>query len=183
MSTRRLLFTTLLTAIVGVGFSVAALSQPAQGTAGNTAGQHLLPSYYYANRYPQDNYSFQHPEGRYFNAGYPCTWAGSRDLAHGETAYQRGKYADAASLWQTAASKTCAVAAYKLGLIYFYGVNTSANQPLGAAWMSIAANSKYSLPSYASLSDTLTGKLDNAERIQAHADYARLRAKLGLTAE
>lgn len=162
MSTRRILFMSLFTALIGIGFSVSAVSSPPQSNWGSKGyASAAAPSY----THPQHSapYGWSH-RGAVPAAGFPCTWSGSRDFARGESAYQQGNYADAVSRWQAAAGKTCAIAAYYLGVIYFYGLHGPANQPLGVAWMSVAAGSRYSRQSYESVRDAWTNSLDDAGR-------------------
>lgn len=105
---------------------------------------------------------------------YPCTWAGLYDFSHGVKAYRHDHYTNAALLWKAAAFRNCAMAAYNLALMYFYGAHTPANEPLGTAWMSIAARSRYTKPKYVALHNTWLTDLGAGGRAQAHADYERL---------
>lgn len=182
--TRRVLFTSLCTAIVGIAFTVPALSNPAGGTA--NGGSH--PSIYNLSvRGPGQVVSRNMSESdwgsRHF-VGYPCTWSGSRALAHGETAYRSGRYADAITQWKTAASKDCAIAAYKLGMLYYGGKSqVAADRSLGTAWLKVAAESgTASSPNYMKMSQLAVGTLTKSQRAEYTSDYARLRTSLGLPA-
>jgi hypothetical protein len=186
MPSRRVLFTSLCTAIVGIGFALPAFSGPLQGGGAVNAGSH--PSIYNlsarggAGQFPNsDNLSASARGGQHFS-GYPCTWSGSRDLARGETAYQSGRYGDAIAQWKTAASKDCAVAAYKLGMLYYGGKSqVAADRSLGAAWLQVAAVSKTaSNPHYRQMSQLAVGTLTKPQRTAYAADFARLRTSLGL---
>ena len=176
MSIRRSLSTSLFTVLIGVGFGVSAASPPQSGWGSNGYRPATSPTYTQSRTSAPYGFSHQPVPA----AGFPCTWSGSRDFAHGMNAYQHGHYADAVSQWQAAAGKTCAIAAYNLGVVYFYGLHGPSNRPLGVAWMSVAAGSKYSRQSYASLRAAWANSLDDAGRTQAQADYARLRTSLGL---
>jgi hypothetical protein len=112
--------------------------------------------------------------------GYPCTWSGSRDLAHGETAYRSGRYADAIARWKAAASKDCAIAAYKLGMLYYGGKpKVAADRSLGAAWLRVAAESKTNTnPYYQQMSRQAVANLTRFQRAQYAADYAALSSGL-----
>jgi len=115
--------------------------------------------------------------------GYPCTWSGSRDFAQGETAYRTGRYADAIAQWKAAASKDCAIAAYKLGMLYYGGKSQlAADRSLGAAWLQVAAESKTAngRPHYHEMSQLAVQTLTDHQHAEYTADYARLRTSLGL---
>lgn len=116
----------------------------------------------------------------FVNNGYPCSWAGQHDLVKGGTAYKHGDYAQSVSLWQAAAAKSCPVAAYRLSLMYLQGKHVPVNHALGTAWMSVAANSRYTLTNYAGVRNLLMQHLTASDQAQAHADYARLRTSLKL---
>jgi hypothetical protein len=137
----------------------------------------------YSNQHMHDNLRSVGIFPRRF-AGYPCTWSGSHDLAHGETAYRSGRYADAIARWKAAASKDCAIAAYKLGMLYYGGKSQiTANRSLGTAWLQLAADSETaSTPYYQEMSQLAVGTLTKSQRAEYTADYARLRTSLGLPA-
>lgn len=183
MLTRRIVLTSLICAMAGTGFMAAAAAQPASG--GNTnAGTHIVPSYYYTQRYAREPSPLRGDFGRSPEAppiGYACTWSGSRNLAQGETAYQHGSYNDAIAQWKTAASKDCAVAAYKLGMLYYGGKpQVAVDRSLGAAWLRVAAESKTNNnPYYHQISQQAVAKLTTSQRAQYTADYAKLSAILG----
>lgn len=188
MLTRRVLFTSLCATIVGVAFAIPAFSAPPVGAAGPGSQARFRPSTSYFEQYTQGAYNYSHSgttAPRRF-AGYPCTWSGSRDLAHGETAYRSGRYVDAIAQWKAAASKDCAIAAYKLGMLYYGGESRiAADRSLGTAWLKVAADSSSaSSPYYQEMSDLAVGTLTKPQRAEYTADYAKLQASLGLpTAE
>lgn len=178
MLTRRVLFTSLCTAVLGAGFMMPAFSSPpSNGTDGpGFRPQSLYGQYAYTQGKPTS-----YPQGF---AAYPCTWSGSHDFAHGETAYRNGRYADAITQWKTAASKDCAIAAYKLGMLYYGGKSQiTADRSLGAAWLQFAAESRTATdPYYQQMSQLAVGTLTKAQRAQYTADYARLQTSPGLPA-
>lgn len=186
MLTRRVLFTSLLT-VIGIGLAIPALSASPGGGVANPGSRTTYRSTIYSQSpYAQNAYtrrSFTAPYPRRF-VGYPCTWAGSRDLAHGETAYRSGRYTDAISQWKTAASKDCAIAAYKLGMLYFGGKSqVAADRSLGTAWLQLAADSESAgNPYYQKMSRLAVGTLTKSQRAQYASDYVRLRTALGLPA-
>lgn len=185
---RRLLVSSLIATIVGIGLAIPAFSAPPGAGASSGSGMTYRPSTLYGPP------SHQYVTGYTLSAtrgtsrppiGYPCTWSGSRDLAHGETAYQGGRYVDAATQWKTAASKDCAIAAYKLGMLYYGGKpKVAADRSLGAAWLRIAAESRTGNrhPYYQEMSQLAIRTLTESQRTEYTADYARLRASLGLPA-
>lgn len=185
MLIRRVLFTSLCTAIIGIGFMVPAFSNPPpNGTASyqSEAGARMSQGPY--GQYPYTQGSSTSPYPRRF-AGYPCTWSGSRDLAHGETAYQRGAYTDAIARWKTAASKDCAIAAYKLGMLYYGGEpQVVADRSLGAAWLRVAAESKTANgPYYQQMSQQAVANLTRPQHVRYVADYAKLSGDLRSSTE
>lgn len=182
MSARHVVFTSLISAIVGIGFTATSVAQPASGAQGNS-GTHILPSYYYTQRYAPEPSPLRGDFGRSSNAppvGYACTWSGSRNLAQGETAYQHGSYDDAIAQWKTAASKDCAVAAYKLGVLYYDGKpQVPADRSLGAAWLRVAFESRTNNnPYYRQMSQQAVANLTEPQRTQYIADYAKLSSTL-----
>lgn len=183
--TRQALFASLSTAILGIGFTALAFAGPAQGGATNP-GRHetLMPSSSYTHRYPADTWVFGHLSQRPA-PGYPCTWSGSRNLASGETAYRHGNYSDAITQWKAAASKDCAIAAYKLGMLYYRGQSrVAADRSLGTAWLKVAAESKSAnSPYYQQVNLLAVRTLTDAQRARYAADYGRLQDSLGLPAK
>lgn len=186
MLTHRVLFTSLVTVIVGVGFAVPALSTPPGGGAASPGSRaSYAPSLYSQGSYGQYTNTQGSPTAPYPRrfVGYPCTWSGSRNLVHGETAYRSGRYTDAITQWKTAASKDCAIAAYKLGLLYYGGKSQVAtDRSLGTAWLQLAADSKSANPYYHEMSRLAVGTLTKSQRAQYTSDYARLRAAFDLPA-
>ncbi len=187
MLNRRVLFTSLCTAVVGIGSALPALSASPGGATnpGLQATFTPLLSRSYFSQYTQGKLGQANamPQAQRFS-GYPCTWSGSRDLAHGETAYRSGRYSDAIAQWKTAASKDCAIAAYKLGMLYYGGKSqVAADRSLGAAWLQVAAESQSaSSPYYQKMSQLAVGTLTKTQQAEYTADYARLRSSLGLPA-
>lgn len=182
MDSRRVVFTSLIAALAGIGFVATSAAQPAQPGTGTFSGYHQS---YNAGRYAPDPSPLRGDYGRSASAppvGYACTWSGSRNLARGDTAYQQGAYKDAVSEWKSAASKDCAVAAYKLGQLYFDGnQQVPADRSLGTAWLRVAAGSKTAnSPYYGIASHGAETALTQPQHARYLADYAALVATLGL---
>ena len=193
MLTRQVLVTSICATVVGIGFALPAFSDPAAGGATNPRSS---PSVY--NLSVQRDVDTQQQAvssrlsftesytGPRRAVGYPCTWSGSRDLVQGEDAYRSGRYADAITRWKTAASKDCAIAAHKLGMLYYGGKSqVAADRSLGSAWLKVAADSKTanSRPDYRQMSRMAVRTLTKSQQAEYTADYARLRTSLGLPAE
>lgn len=187
MLTNRVLFVSLSAILVGAGFMAPAFSQQSEGDA-TTSGAHpsSMPSYCPTRSYSQGNFDLQHFSDSPRAIGYPCTWSGSRDLAQGVVAYRHGAYSDAISQWKTAASKDCAAAAYKLGMLYYGGLHyggksrVSADRSLGAAWLRLAAESKtVNSPYYQLMSQQAVAQLSKPQHARYVADYAELSGTLG----
>jgi hypothetical protein len=183
MLARRVLFVSMCATIAGVGFALPAFANPPQG-GGISAGSQMAARSYPSSQGPRGQYAYTQgsataPYHRRF-AGYPCTWSGSRDLAHGETAYRSGRYVEAAAKWKAAASKDCAIAAYKLGMLYYGGkFQVNADRSLGAAWLRLAAESKTaSNPYYQQMSQQAVANLTEPQRARYVADYAKLSGSL-----
>lgn len=169
--------------IVGIGFALPGFSAPPAGSAAGPASPARftpLPDRVASSQYTLGPGPSGISQPRRFT-GYPCTWSGSRDLAHGETAYRNGRYADAITRWKTAASKDCAIAAYKLGMLYYGGKSqVAADRSLGAAWLQVAAESgTASSPYYGQMSHLAVRTLTKSQRAEYTADYARVRTDLG----
>jgi hypothetical protein len=184
MQAHRVLFVSLSALLVGAAFAVPAFAQQS-GAANTGSRQTLMPAYSDTQRYAPDNFAVEHLQGSSRPpAGYACTWSGSRDLARGETAYQRGQYESAVAQWKTAASKDCAVAAYKLGALYYDGnADVVADRSLGAAWLRVAAESgTANSPYYLQTSQRAVANLTQPQHARYVEDYARLSADRGAPA-
>lgn len=139
------------------------------GNRGLHRGTYIPHQNDYASRFPHGNYAMTHLGSRTF-AGYPCAWAGSRDLAlvrQRLPAWQvRGcRFAVADSRVEDRRGR-CLQAWVDLFLRGQY-----LGKPAARRCVDVDRRQLQIQPSvYVSLSDTLTGKLDTAERAQAHAD-------------
>lgn len=179
MNLQRVLVTSLLSAAVAVAFSAPVFAQSVNrypvGVNPSLAGGGA------ANLSGTGTPAIGAPMFAGPPRGYPCTWSGSRNLARGETAYQHGSYDDAIAQWKTASSKDCAIAAYKLGMLYYGGnPQLAADRSLGAAWLRIATESRTNTnPYYQQMSRQAVANLSQPQRAQYVADYARLSATLG----
>lgn len=184
MTAHRALFGSLSVILVGAAFASPAFAQQS-GAANAGSRQSLMPSYSYTQRYAPDNFAVEHLQGSSRPpAGYACTWSGSRDLARGETAYQHGQYENAIAQWKTAASKDCAVAAYKLGALYYDGnTKVTADRSLGAAWLRVAAEARTAnSPYYLLTSRQAVANLTQPQHARYVKDYTRLSGNFGAPA-
>lgn len=170
----RVFSVSLLSGIVALAFVTTAIAQPpgssAPGTASGTAPASAPPAY--------DSYGQPGPSTGNYNTPEADGRPGEYYFQLGVNAFYKKDYAHAIAMYKVAASWAYKPAEFNLGLIYFQGLGVPADKPLGAAWMSLAAERGDSRRTNQTR-DLMLSKLSKSEFAKTFAIWQKLKPTYG----
>lgn len=102
---------------------------------------------------------------------------GVKFFEYGVRAFRKGDYRHAIEMYKVAASWAYKPAEYNLGVMYFKGQGVSADRPLGAAWMVLAA--ERGEKSYVRARDIMVTLLSKPEFAETDKLWGRLKQTYG----